>query len=212
MKDLLERFRDNHHEFQTNGEPISGYDPYELFEVWFEEAASIEKEANAFVLTTSDMSGQSSARIVYLKEIIERQFVFYSNYNSQKGQEIAENPKVSMLFFWPELSRQVRIEGTCTKTNEQISDDYFNSRPRGSQIGAWASDQSAELSSREELTDRVKEFEDKFPTTVPRPPHWGGFQIIPTRIEFWQGRTSRLHDRLVFSNGDGKWTVIRKNP
>ncbi len=212
MKDLLERFRDSHHEFQQNGEPITGYDPHVLFEAWFEEAATVEKEANAFVLTTSSLEGQSSARIVYLKEIVDQQFVFYSNYQSQKGQEIARNPKVSMLFFWPELSRQIRIEGVCTKTNEAISDAYFNSRPRGSQIGAWASQQSAELSSREELTNRVAEFERKFPTTVPRPPHWGGFQINPERIEFWQGRTSRLHDRLVFSKKEDQWAVIRKNP
>ena len=212
MKDLLERFRDSHHEFQTNGEALNGYDPFILFEAWFEEAASGEKEANAFVLTTSNLDGQSSARVVYLKDILEQQFVFYSNYSSQKGREIDANPKVSMLFFWPDLSRQIRIEGVCSKTTETISDAYFTSRPRGSQIGAWASHQSDELSSREELTDRVAEFEQKFTTNVPRPPYWGGFQIKPERIEFWQGRTSRLHDRLVFSRSEGNWTVIRKNP
>lgn len=213
MKDFLSDFRDDHHEFNVQSESINANDPFELFKAWFQQAAETkEREPNAFVLTTSTSEGQSSARILYLKEILDHQFVFYTNYNSLKGRTIAENPKVSMLFFWPGLSRQIRIEGICTKTSEMVSDAYFNSRPRGSQIGAWASEQSDVLDSREELENRVKSYEEKFQEIVPRPLHWGGYQVEPKLFEFWQGRPSRLHDRLIFERSEDKWSIVRKNP
>ncbi len=212
MEDILSKYRDSHHEFTVEGGDLNANDPFALFGAWFEEAAENEREANAFTLTTANKSLQSSARIVYLKEVFEKEFVFYTNYDSHKGRDIAENPKVSMLFFWPQLSRQVRVEGICTKVPAEVSDEYFNSRPRGSQVGAWASHQSEGLESREELENRVKEYEEKFTDEVPRPPHWGGYKINPTLIEFWQGRPSRLHDRLVFTKVDSDWKIGRLNP
>jgi pyridoxamine 5'-phosphate oxidase len=213
MSNPLEQYRDSHHEFQHDVSSDLYEDPFKVFEEWFSFADSADElEANAFVLGTTSIDHQSSTRILYLKEILDDQFVFYTNYNSQKGSEIAANPKVSMLFFYPKSSRQVRIEGVCTKTNESVSDAYFNSRPRGSKIGAWASHQSEELSSATDLTDRVAELELKFPNEVPRPEHWGGYQIQPTRFEFWMGKKSRLHERIIFDRVDNGWKMYRKNP
>jgi pyridoxamine 5'-phosphate oxidase len=214
MTDFLKKFRADHHEFvYGNFEDITGGNPFELFQIWFDEAQEAEeKESNAFVLSTVSSELQPSSRIVYLKEVADEQFVFFTNYNSQKGKEIAENSKVSMLFFWPLLSRQIRIDGVCTKASNKISDDYFNSRPRGSQVGAWASHQSDVLENRKELENRVVEIEKQFPNNIPRPEHWGGYQINPTHIEFWQGRPSRLHDRLSLTKENGEWTAKRKNP
>lgn len=214
MSDYLQKFRDDHHEF-VNGkfEDITGGNPFELFHIWFQEAVDkSEMESNAFVLSTVNSKNQPSSRIVYLKEVVDEQFVFFTNYSSQKGKEILENTNVSMLFFWPLLSRQVRIEGVCTKTSQEISDEYFNSRPRNSQLGAWASHQSDILNSREELDNRFIELAKQFPNEIPRPTHWGGYQIDPTQIEFWQGRPSRLHDRLVLTKNNDAWTAQRKNP
>lgn len=213
MDNPLDQYRDSHHEFKQDGEINISENPFDVFNEWFALAdQSNELEANAFVLGTSSLDGQSSTRIVYLKEILENQFVFYTNYNSQKGKEMEANPKVSMLFFYPKMSRQIRIEGECTKVNEAISDAYFDSRPRGSKIGAWASNQSDELSTMDELTNRVAEFDEKFPNEVPRPPHWGGYQIRPTRFEFWVGKSSRLHERIVYEPIEMGWKLSRKNP
>ena len=214
MTDFLKKFRADHHEFvYGNFEDITGGNPFELFQIWFGEAQEAdEKESNAFMLSTVNSELQPSSRIVYLKEFSDEQFVFFTNYNSQKGKEISENSKVSMLFFWPLLSRQIRIDGVCTKTSQIISDDYFNSRPRGSQVGAWASHQSDILENRKDLENRVVEIEKQFPNKIPRPEHWGGYQINPSHIEFWQGRPSRLHDRLSLTKVNGEWTAKRKNP
>jgi len=214
MADFLQKFRADHHEFVNgNFEEVTGVNPFELFQIWFQEAADKpEQESNAFVLSTVNAENQPSSRVVYLKEVVEEQFVFFTNYHSQKGKEISQNSKVSMLFFWPLFSRQVRIDGICSKTVEAVSDDYFNSRPRGSQLGAWASHQSNILSGRKELEDRFLDLEKKYPNEIPRPPHWGGYQIKPTQIEFWQGRPSRLHDRLVLVLENGEWKAQRKNP
>ncbi len=213
MEDALGKFRDNHHEFTQDVSSELGRDPLSIFRDWFEKAAEgNDLEANAFVLSTSNLDNQSSSRIVYLKEILESKFVFYTNYESQKGKEILINPKVSMLFFWPTLSRQIRIEGICTKVNSSISDAYFKSRPRGSKIGAWASRQSDDLKNCIDLEERIKEYDEKFDKEVPRPNFWGGYQIETNLFEFWSGRKSRLHDRLVFTRNGDDWDVSHKNP
>jgi len=214
MKEILDQFRLGRHEFDHGElEGFEGLDPYDLFELWTTEAVSSkESEPNAFVLSTANADGQPSSRILYLKDIIEKQFVFYTNYKSKKAEEIAENSKVSMLFFWPGSSRQVRIEGTCAKVDTGISDDYFNSRPRASKIGAWASHQSDKLTDRNELEDRVKMYGEKFNDEVPRPDFWGGYQINPSSFEFWQGRPSRLHDRVIFTALKDSWKIHKQNP
>lgn len=210
----MDAFRDGHHEFENGHlESFEGANPYDLFNVWTQEAVTNEElEPNAFVLSTVGTDGQPSSRIVYLKDNIDGKLVLYTNYSSLKGEEIAENAKVTMLFFWPKSSRQIRIQGICSKVPTEVSDAYFASRPRGSQIGAWASHQSELLSNREELENRVKEYEAKFPNEVPRPDHWGGYWIQPSLFEFWQGRPSRLHDRIVFKAQEGDWKIERLNP
>lgn len=214
MKEILDQFRWGRHEFENGRlDGIQGLNPHDLFEVWTQDAVEVkEKEPNAFVLSTVDTEGWPSSRILYLKDIIDGGFVFYTNYNSKKGIDIANNTKVSMLFFWPDSSRQIRIQGNCKKVEKIVSDDYFASRPRGSQIGAWASDQSEELKDRLDLEDRVVAFEEKFPGVVPRPEHWGGYVVEPTMFEFWQGRPSRLHDRIVFSWENNAWNMRKLNP
>ena len=210
----MDAFRAGHHEFENGHlESFQDADPYHLFNIWTEEAVDNEEmEPNALVWSTVSKEGQPSSRILYLKDIIDAKLVMYTNYNGLKGQEIAENEKVNMLFFWPKSSRQIRVQGICSKVPSDISDAYFASRPRGSQIGAWASTQSEVLANREELEGRFQEFEEKFPNEVPRPDHWGGYWVEPTQFEFWQGRPSRLHDRIVFKRKDSEWAIERLNP
>ncbi|MDG2441147.1 MAG: pyridoxamine 5'-phosphate oxidase [Crocinitomicaceae bacterium] len=213
MGDTLDKYRDSHHEFTHDVSSVKGENPLDLFNEWFEIAAQGEdREVNAFVLGTSNSDNQPSSRIVYLKDILDKKFIFYSNYESQKGSEILANSKVSMLFFWPTLSRQIRIEGLCSHVAPEVSDAYFKSRPRGSKIGAWVSNQSSLLEDRAELEARLEEFNEKFGEEVPRPDNWGGFQIDATLFEFWSGRKSRLHDRLVFTKNDSSWDITRKYP
>lgn len=214
INDILSSFRDGHHEFEKGKlTGFEGSNPYHLFEEWTKSAVeNKENEPNAFVLSTVDHDNQPSSRIVYLKDIIDKKLVFYSNYSSHKGTDLEQNNQVSMLFFWPESSRQIRVQGKCTKVPAEISDAYFNSRPRGSQIGAWASNQSEQLDSRETLENRFEEFEKKFTDKVPRPENWGGYWIEPNRFEFWQGRLSRLHDRIVFVANKEGWSLERLNP
>jgi pyridoxamine 5'-phosphate oxidase len=169
-------------------------------------------EPNAMSISTIGLNGYPHSRIVYLKELIAEGIVFYTNYSSSKGKDIEANPKVQAMIFWPGLERQIRIIGDVEKVPEEMSDTYFQSRPWGSKIGAWASHQSEKLSSRKELEDRVHELALKYPNDVPRPPHWGGYLIRPIEIEFWQGRPSRLHDRIVFELIGSSWKIYRKNP
>jgi pyridoxamine 5'-phosphate oxidase len=215
MSEWINRLRDSHADFDRGGLIDSlGNNPFNGFSIWFDEAmANNEMEVNACVLSTVDLIDlQPSSRIVYLKEMRNEQFVFYTNYTSQKGKELLENPNASLLFFWPGLQRQVRIEGLVEKVSEAESDSYFASRPRESQLGAWASHQSEVLNDRNELISRLEELDKKYSDRVPRPPHWGGYALSPRFIEFWQGLLSRLHDRLIFQKTDNNWSTFRKNP
>lgn len=190
-------------------------DPIGQFNKWFREAlAAGVPEPNAFTLSTISEGGRPSARIVLLKGLDQRQFVFYTNYQSQKGQELDSNPACALTFFWPDVERQVRIEGIATRVQESTSEQYFQSRPRGSQVGAWASPQSSIIANRDILEAREREIEKKFEgmNLLPKPKQWGGFAITPTEIEFWQGRASRLHDRVVYYLTDEKWTIHRLAP
>lgn len=188
--------------------------PFEQFHIWFQEAVKAEVlEVNAMTLSTLHPDGYPNGRIVLLKEL-DYGFVFFSNYESEKGRELAENPKASLTFFWGELERQVRVMGQVEKINSAQSDEYFLSRPKGSQIGAWASPQSNKISSRDVLEERLSEMNSRFSKEeLVRPPHWGGYRVLPHRIEFWQGRPSRLHDRIFFEkNESGNWTISRLAP
>ena len=214
MDDFIRQLRDDHKEFDKGSlEGFFGHEPFDLFEKWYAEAFETgQPEPNSCVLATVNTVNQPSSRIIYLKELIDNQFVFYTNYQSHKGKDLARNPKASLLFFWPGLQRQIRIEGACEKVQESVSDAYFQSRPRASQIGAWASHQSDELDERTDLEMRFEMYADKFTGNIPRPPHWGGYALVPTLIEFWQGRPSRLHDRIVYELIDNDWEKYRKNP
>lgn len=190
--------------------------PIELFNTWLTQAAANEivVEANAMVLST-EVDDQPTSRTVLLKDLTDAGFTFFSNYESRKGKQISENKNVSLLFPWYPMERQVIVIGSATKIAREDSEKYFASRPRGSQIGAWASEQSAELSSRQELEDKFKELETKFSqdSVIPTPPHWGGYVVDPVSIEFWQGRYSRLHDRIRYvREKNNNWQIKRLNP
>ncbi|SDV50137.1 pyridoxamine 5'-phosphate oxidase [Chitinasiproducens palmae] len=189
-------------------------DPIQQFEHWFADVLACElPDPNAMTLATASRDGRPSARIVLLKGIVDGGFRFFTNYDSRKGRDLAENPHASLSFYWVGLERQVRIEGTVAKTSAQDSDEYFFSRPVESRLGAWASEQSQPVADRAALEQREREFKARFGDDPPRPPHWGGYQLSPQTIEFWQGRPSRLHDRLVYSrNADGSWTLSRLSP
>ena len=190
--------------------------PVELFNTWLSEATANEivVEANAMILSTV-IDNQPSSRTVLLKDLTDEGFTFFSNYQSRKAKQILENQNVSLLFPWFPLERQVIILGIASKISSAESDNYFASRPRGSQIGAWASMQSTELSDRSVLESKFAEFEAKWPvgTTIPRPDHWGGYVVLPTSIEFWQGRYSRLHDRIRYVRSENNdWQIKRFYP
>ncbi len=190
-------------------------DPIRQFRFWLEEAsASGIVLPEAVALATATQDGRPSVRFVLLKGVDENGFVFFTNYRSRKGRELEENPRAELAFWWGSLERQVRVEGTVTKIAEADSDEYFQSRPRESQIGALASAQSTVVASRAELELKARELEAKFEgKKIPRPPHWGGFRIVPEAIEFWQGREGRLHDRLLYRRGTGgKWRIERLAP
>lgn len=190
-------------------------DPVEQFRAWFTEALAADpKDANAMTLATADREGRPAARIVLLKGVDAGGFVFYTNYESRKGREMAENPRVALVFFWPLLDRQVRIEGRIERTSREDSEAYFKSRPLGARLGAWASRQSRVLAGREELEWELAELEKRFGDgEVPLPDFWGGYRVIPAAIEFWQGRPSRLHDRFRYERSDaGEWRIDRLSP
>ena len=188
-------------------------DPIVQFEKWFTQAQGAGMvEPNAMTLATSTRDGRPSARIVLLKGVDARGFVFYTDYRSRKGSELESNPHVSLCFWWGELQRQVRITGTVARASREESEAYYRTRPHGSRIGAWASHQSAPLASREPLEREVQRLERQYPGDVPLPPHWGGYRVTPVTIEFWQGRPSRLHDRIVYTHDGGVWRTSRLSP
>ncbi|HEY9044773.1 MAG TPA: pyridoxamine 5'-phosphate oxidase [Ohtaekwangia sp.] len=190
-------------------------DPVKQFEKWFQEAIQAQvPEPNAMTLSTINALGGPSSRIVLLKGIENNKFVFYTNYQSSKGKELERVPACALTFFWPELERQVRIEGIASRVDAKRSEQYFQSRPRGSQVGAWSSPQSTIIKNRNILEERVEQIEKKFAgyEVLPKPHQWGGFEVEPVMIEFWQGRPSRLHDRIQFNNVDGSWKIYRLAP
>lgn len=188
-------------------------DPFKQFEKWFNEALNSEiYEPNAMSVATC-IDNKPSLRVVLLKSFDKNGFVFFTNYNSHKGQEINENPHVALNIFWSELQRQVRIEGLAQKISNEKSKEYFHSRPKGSQIGAITSPQSQIISGREELENKYNELEEKYKDSeVPKPDYWGGYIVVPETIEFWQGRKSRLHDRIFFTKNDSEWSFVRLAP
>ncbi len=190
-------------------------DPMAMFRRWFTEAATAGlHEPNAMVVATADASGRPSSRIVLLKGLDERGFVFFTNAHSRKGEELAANPRCSLLFPWHVLERQVRVDGTATPLSRTDVAAYFATRPRGSQLGAWASHQSRVVSGRGELDDAYRDVEARYPDDVPVPDEWGGYVVTPEAVEFWQGRPGRMHDRLVYrrGGGTGAWEVVRLAP
>ena len=188
-------------------------DPIARFTALFEKAKAVEPhDATAVTLATIGEDGRPSARMVLLKAADARGFVFYTNRNSRKGRELAKDPRAALCIHWPSSQQQVRIEGAVEQVSDEASDAYFATRPRESQIGAWASDQSAPLASREELEARAREIEARFPGTVPRPPHWGGYRLVPERIELWFAGVGRLHDRFLYEREGGGWTMTRLSP
>jgi pyridoxamine 5'-phosphate oxidase len=188
--------------------------PFEQFKLWFDQAVAADiLEPNAMTVATVTDEGKPSARIVLLKDFDERGFVFYTNYNSQKGVELQNFPYAALVFLWGDLERQVRIEGKVEFVSESEATGYFHSRPASSQLGAWASEQSTVIGDRSILEQKLQQLEAEYQDRqIPKPPHWGGVRVVPQEIEFWQGRPSRLHDRLRYQLVDGKWQVDRLAP
>jgi len=210
-EDLAQMRRD--YASSTLDEATAAKDPLDQFRIWINDATKAEVlDPNAMTLATCGSDGRPSARIVLLKYYGDEGFTFFTNYASKKRREIEENPNAALHFFWPELQRQILIQGTVTKFDKASGDEYFLSRPLDSQVGAWASHQSAVVESRKALDDRFAELQEKFGGKVPAPPFWGGYTIQPDCFEFWQGRVSRLHDRLVYTRVGDAWEIKRLAP
>ncbi|HTL89100.1 MAG TPA: pyridoxamine 5'-phosphate oxidase [Leptolyngbya sp.] len=199
---------------QTLDETDIDPNPFQQFQRWFDQAVKAElPEPNAMTVATASKDGIPAARIVLLKAVDDRGFTFFTNYNSSKGKELEANPQAALVFLWTELERQVRIVGTVEKISAEESDSYFYSRPQGSRFGAWASEQSEVIPNRDILEQKLAALKVEYvDRDVPRPPHWGGFRVIPREIEFWQGRSSRLHDRLRYQHRDQGWLIDRLSP
>jgi pyridoxamine 5'-phosphate oxidase len=213
MQDLAQIRKD--YRLHTLDEKSINASPFKQFETWFNEALTANVlEPNAMTLATVSTNNRPSARIVLLKGFADQGFTFYTNYQSSKGKDLVENPYCSLSFFWPELERQVRIEGVSERVPAAESDAYFNSRPRESRLGAWASPQSSVIASREILEERYKLLETKLAgeKLIKRPTQWGGYLVKPILIEFWQGRPSRLHDRILYTLVEGSWKLSRLAP
>ncbi|OGA35186.1 MAG: pyridoxamine 5'-phosphate oxidase [Betaproteobacteria bacterium RIFCSPLOWO2_12_FULL_64_23] len=209
------RIADIRQEYMRAGlvEKDAAADPFKQFDRWFQDAVQAELPLpEAMTLATATDTGRPSARVVLLKGVDARGFVFYTNYASRKGRELAANPHAALVFAWTELERQVRIEGTIKKVSAEESDLYFASRPLGSRLGAWASPQSMVLPDRLTLAKTVAAIVLRYGKHPPRPPHWGGYRVLPEAIEFWQGRKNRLHDRLLYTKQTRDWTIERLAP
>lgn len=208
----LEHMRKHYQRTELHEEQICS-DPIEQLQRWLEEAVKAEvPEPNAMSLSTC-IDGRPSSRMVLLRRLDPSGLVFYTSYFSRKGRELDDNPFAAALFYWPQLERQVRVEGSVQRVADDESDAYFASRPRGHQIGAWASEQSEPVENRELLDQRMRDYEERFEgEEVPRPHSWGGYAIVPERVEFWQGRLNRMHDRLEFVRAHGAWSVRRLQP
>jgi pyridoxamine 5'-phosphate oxidase len=195
-------------------ESLINKNPFIQFTKWYESNLNSNlNEPTAMMLSTADVNGNSSARIVLLKEIDDRGFVFYTNYESRKGKDLKENPKAALTFYWDELRRQIRNEGKIEKVSIATSKEYFSSRPRESQIGAWVSEQSSVIPNRDFLENKYAEFEEKFGNEeIPLPDFWGGYRVIPNYFEFWQGRENRLHDRICYKKENDEWKIFRLAP
>ena len=202
------------YQLQSLSEKDVKQDPFAQFTQWWDEAVASEIiEVNAMTLSTVTAEGRPSARIVLLKGFDTNGFVFFTNYESNKGQQLTANPFASLVFFWKELERQVRIEGTVVKVSDQESDDYFHSRPQGSQLGAIASPQSRIIEGRSIIEKNLESLQEKYQgSVIPRPSHWGGYRVVPDTIEFWQGRSSRLHDRIKYIKEVSAWKIVRLAP
>ncbi|SOC81207.1 Pyridoxamine 5'-phosphate oxidase [Salinimicrobium sediminis] len=214
MKNKLHDYRKLYQKHELLEEEIP-QDPFDLFHTWLkavEESREVE-EINTMNLSTIGLDGFPKTRVVLLKEYDTEGFVFYTNYESEKAQAIAKDPRVCLSFFWPDSERQVLIKGMAQKTSEEESVDYFRSRPRGSQLGAWASAQSSIIPSREYLEEKMRSLEKEFEgKEIPKPVYWGGYKVIPSQFEFWQGRPSRLHDRIYYCKEDSGWKMDRLAP
>jgi len=214
MENNLSSYRKSYDKSELNEQDIPN-SPFDLFSLWFKEvetAGGVE-EVNAMTVSTIGTDGFPKSRVVLLKEYSNEGFVFYTNYNSEKGKAIAQNPNVCVSFFWPNLERQVIIKGTAEQLSVKKSEDYFNVRPRGSKIGAWVSPQSTKINSRNVLESNVGKYTEEFEgKDVPKPPHWGGYIVKPVSIEFWQGRANRLHDRILFEKINESWASSRLAP
>ena len=199
---------------QSLSEKDVDINPIRQFTTWWNQAInSLVEEANAMTLATCTKDGIPDARIVLLKGFSEEGFTFFTNYNSNKARELEENPFACLVFFWRELERQVRIEGNVKKVSPVVSDDYFSQRPRASRIGAWSSPQSEVIVNREVIESNVTKYQAQFPgDDIPRPSHWGGYIVLPVCLEFWQGRRSRLHDRIRYSLDNSQWKIDRLAP
>ena len=210
--DSIAQLRKNYTFGQLSETDVPG-NPLPLFKLWFDQAVRAEcPEPNSMALATADKAGNPSARIVLLKGADENGFSFFTNYESQKGKDLATRPQAALLFHWHELERQIRIQGVVERVSAAESDEYFHSRPSASRIGAWASPQSLAIPNREFLEDAEKRFKAEFGDTPPRPEHWGGYRLRPTEMEFWQGRPSRLHDRIHYKLDGSTWKVSRLAP
>lgn len=216
MKDLNAYINSLRHDFSSESldEKNVYRNPFSQFEKWLKEAIEAKiHEPNAMSVSTATKDGKPSSRIVLLRNFDENGFVFYSNYTSRKGEKLASNPNAALLFFWPELGRQVHIEGLIEKQSESESDSYFKSRPYANKLGAWASNQSKVIANRSILEEEHERLALKFPDeNIPRPPYWGGYVMKPSTIEFWQGRESRLHDRILYTHENLNWKIERLAP
>ena len=214
MKSKLHDYRKLYQKHQLLEEEIP-QDPFELFHYWLQEIEANREveEVNKMNLSTIGLDGFPATRVVLLKEYDAEGFVFYTNYESDKGKAIAKNPKVCLSFFWPASERQVIIKGLAEKTSVEDSEVYFQSRPKGSQLGAWASQQSSVIPSREYLQEKLNLLEEQYSgKEIPKPVYWGGYKVIPSQFEFWQGRPNRLHDRIYFSKEGKEWKIDRLAP